>query len=334
MPGGDVEAWRKFLLLLGRAPDAVRAEGGIARLWATTAGRHVELREIDYAEVLRERDGRQGRRSGTESSPTACRATPFDLDDEAMRELLEIAGDAEQARRADRRRSTARAERRRRDRRHGPRRCCACSEASSKPSRRSDPSRLEPVLRNMAAAVGQLSPDMLVDLLSNGAASRRQEGPRLIGRRRQPHVGQRRSRGSSRATCIDAPARRPIAWPQAFQALVQDDERPRAPARARARRRRRVAARQHRRVRRRLGPGRREAADLVLRQAVRLGRVRTRAVERAHAGDRGRAGQRRPAGAHERLAWRRSRRARCGARPDARARPAAHRGGRRALGRR
>src|SRR5262249_44575612 len=53
--GGDVEAWRNFLLLIGRSTDAVRAEGGITRLWTTLAGRHVEIREIDYAEGLRER---------------------------------------------------------------------------------------------------------------------------------------------------------------------------------------------------------------------------------------------------------------------------------------
>src|SRR5262249_46286943 len=46
-PGGDVEAWRSFLLLLGRTPDAIREDGGIARLWTTMGGRHVELREID-----------------------------------------------------------------------------------------------------------------------------------------------------------------------------------------------------------------------------------------------------------------------------------------------
>lgn len=55
LPGGDQSAWRQFLLLIGRAPEAIREEGGIARLWATLAGRHVEVREIDYAEVLRER---------------------------------------------------------------------------------------------------------------------------------------------------------------------------------------------------------------------------------------------------------------------------------------
>jgi hypothetical protein len=51
-PGGDVEAWRNFLLLLGRSPESVRIDGGIARVWTTMGGRHVELREIDYAEVL------------------------------------------------------------------------------------------------------------------------------------------------------------------------------------------------------------------------------------------------------------------------------------------
>src|SRR3954465_6333562 len=47
-PGGDADAWRSFLLLLGRPPESVRADGGIARIWTTMAGRHVELREIDY----------------------------------------------------------------------------------------------------------------------------------------------------------------------------------------------------------------------------------------------------------------------------------------------
>src|SRR5881628_2302906 len=32
-PGGDTEAWRTFLLLIGRTPETVRADGGIARVW-------------------------------------------------------------------------------------------------------------------------------------------------------------------------------------------------------------------------------------------------------------------------------------------------------------
>ena len=56
-PGGDIEAWRDFLVLLGRSSGDVRADGGISRLWTTMGGRHVELREIDYSEVLRSRRG-------------------------------------------------------------------------------------------------------------------------------------------------------------------------------------------------------------------------------------------------------------------------------------
>src|SRR5262249_31461976 len=91
-PGGDVEAWRNFLLLLGRSPESVRAEGGIARVWTTMAGRHVELREIDYAEVLRERSG--GHSAAWDRVVAHClQGSAFDLDEEAIGELLGIAGD-------------------------------------------------------------------------------------------------------------------------------------------------------------------------------------------------------------------------------------------------
>jgi hypothetical protein len=55
LPGGNAAAWRRLLLLIGRAPDEVRADGGIAHVWAEAGPSHVEIREIDYAEALRER---------------------------------------------------------------------------------------------------------------------------------------------------------------------------------------------------------------------------------------------------------------------------------------
>ena len=55
--GADVESWRTLLLLLSRTPEEVRADGGIAHLWATAGGPSVEIREVDYAEVLREKQG-------------------------------------------------------------------------------------------------------------------------------------------------------------------------------------------------------------------------------------------------------------------------------------
>src|SRR5258708_3985068 len=50
-PGGDVEAWRMFLLLLGRTPESLRTDGGIARVWTTMAGRHLEIHDLHYASL-------------------------------------------------------------------------------------------------------------------------------------------------------------------------------------------------------------------------------------------------------------------------------------------
>src|SRR4029453_5892185 len=93
-PGGDEEGGRSFLLLLGRTPETIRTEGGIARVWTTMAGRHVQIREIDYAEVLRERAG--GEVAVWDQVIANClQGTSFDLDEKAVRELLGIASDEE-----------------------------------------------------------------------------------------------------------------------------------------------------------------------------------------------------------------------------------------------
>ena len=57
--GADAESWRTLLLLLARAPEEVRADGGIAHLWETAGGPSIELDEINYAEVLRDKAGPQ-----------------------------------------------------------------------------------------------------------------------------------------------------------------------------------------------------------------------------------------------------------------------------------
>ena len=88
-PGGDVEAWRNFLLLLGRAPDAVRAEGGIARVWATTAGPAPRAAR-DRLRAGAARAQRGGRAAVWDTVIANClQGDAFELDDEAIRELLE-----------------------------------------------------------------------------------------------------------------------------------------------------------------------------------------------------------------------------------------------------
>ena len=49
--------WRALLLVLARAPEDLIADGGVGSAWRATGRSHFEIREIDYAEVLRERPG-------------------------------------------------------------------------------------------------------------------------------------------------------------------------------------------------------------------------------------------------------------------------------------
>jgi HEAT repeat protein len=166
-PGGNLDAWRSFLLLLARTPDSVRADGGIARLWMTTGAPHVELREIDYAEVLRERH--EGREAVWERVIATClQGQAFDLNPEAAAILAEIAEDPQQFAQlvaALDQRATA---------------------SGSVPTRtasllrllrgladlmaKTSPDKLDLVFRNMAAAVSQISPELMLDLLAHRTA--------------------------------------------------------------------------------------------------------------------------------------------------------------------
>jgi hypothetical protein len=69
----------------------VRGDGGIAHLWRTAGGPSLELREIDYAEVLREKPGHA---LAIEKAIAAALAGPqVKLDDLTMDALVEIVGD-------------------------------------------------------------------------------------------------------------------------------------------------------------------------------------------------------------------------------------------------
>ena len=53
----DPTDWRTLLLLVARTAEELMVDGGIAKAWAASGRSHFEIREIDYAEVLRERAG-------------------------------------------------------------------------------------------------------------------------------------------------------------------------------------------------------------------------------------------------------------------------------------
>jgi len=170
-PGGDVEAWRSFLLLLGRSTDDIRAEGGIARLWSMTAGRHVEVKEIDYAAVLRERGGALPRWDGILANFLQRDGDDQEFAEEATKMLLEMAKDEQQlgelfvaleSRSAPDQSSQATAS-------AVVRMLQSIVETVTKARRE----EIDEVLQNLSAAVGRLSPELMVAILASAETATR-----------------------------------------------------------------------------------------------------------------------------------------------------------------
>jgi hypothetical protein len=217
-PGGDAEAWRTFLLMLGRSKESIRAEGGIAKVWASLNGRHVEIREIDYAEVLREKSS--GLPATWDKLIANClQGSAFNLDDDAIAELLGVAADPQKLGEL-----------------------MAALDAAAEPGTgvvartaalvrlmrgiieavsSRDPQQRENALRNLATSVGHLSPEMLMGLFDQRGD--RDEGPQLMN-----EVVSHMSDGTvasfvSRNVIASNSATDRVV--QAFQSLVPDEER-------------------------------------------------------------------------------------------------------------
>jgi HEAT repeat protein len=90
----DADDWRALLLLLARAPEDLLAEGGIGSAWAASGRSHFEIREIDYAEVLRERAG--GEKAQWDRIIAVClQGDMSGLDERALGSLADSLSDSE-----------------------------------------------------------------------------------------------------------------------------------------------------------------------------------------------------------------------------------------------
>jgi hypothetical protein len=90
----DADDWRALLLLLARAPEDLIAAGGIGRAWVGSGRSHFEIREIDYAEVLRERAG--GEKAQWDRIIAQClQGETSPLDDRALASLVDALSDPE-----------------------------------------------------------------------------------------------------------------------------------------------------------------------------------------------------------------------------------------------
>jgi hypothetical protein len=86
--------WHALLLLLASSPDDLIAAGGVASAWAATGQQHFTIRQIDYAEVLREHG--HSRDADWDHIIACCLNSASALDDRALAALLEAIADPEQ----------------------------------------------------------------------------------------------------------------------------------------------------------------------------------------------------------------------------------------------
>lgn len=173
LPGGDAQAWRSFLLLIARSPDSHRADGGITRAWSMMPARHVEIREIDYAELLRERQ------SGIEAKwddiiAHCLQGQANTLDEAALRALLEAAADPDRL--AD---LIDTLDAQALETGHGVNaRVVALIDLLNRiieVTREREPDRLESAVHHAAGALGRLSPEVMIALLARRSGG--SEGP-------------------------------------------------------------------------------------------------------------------------------------------------------------
>ncbi len=209
----DPDGWLPFLNILGKSFDEVRSAGGIGRLWSATGQRHLELQEIDYADILRERKGEQ--ESQWDAIIRACLNLDSPLDEDAMRELLEVCGNAERFSEFVLALEQS-----------------GTTSMGSKASAllrmlrgvidmvsRTDPARTEPILKNIAQGFGALSPDLMLELLSTeeGRADKAADLVLQVASRMTEAT-----LGTFVANSVVAQGGASTRLAQAFQALVPD----------------------------------------------------------------------------------------------------------------
>jgi hypothetical protein len=159
-PGISAESWRTLLLLLARPPEDVRADGGIKHLWATAGGPSIELEEIDYAEVLREKQGVVA--TAEQIIAAALAGQSLDLDDSGMRLLLDIVQDPARLRELMTEIDSSTEQ-------HGATAQAAAFmtllKGLTEHLSKTEPQRLDVLFNQMGSAAGRLSAEAMLELL-------------------------------------------------------------------------------------------------------------------------------------------------------------------------
>jgi hypothetical protein len=171
----DNEQWHVFLTLLARGPEESRAMGGVAKAWADTGNKQIELKEIDYAEVLRERAG--GGESATwdrilaalkedkDEKPDGNGAATGTADGGTMANMMALTDDPERlAQFAQRLQHVGKASGD--DSQQQRKSLVEMMHGLANFAAERKPDELEKVLDTMAGAAAQMTPDMLLSLIT------------------------------------------------------------------------------------------------------------------------------------------------------------------------
>jgi hypothetical protein len=177
----DNAGWHAFLSLLAKSPEDARAIGGVAKAWEETGNKAIALTEIDYAEVLRERAG-TGEGATWDRILTALKEEQGDKEpggeSSTLSSMMELAGDPQRlVQLAQRLQEIGKAsgddsiQQRKSllELMHG----LANFAAERKPE------ELDSVLDKMAGAAAQMSPDMLLTLITDPPPLPTGAGPRM-----------------------------------------------------------------------------------------------------------------------------------------------------------
>lgn len=160
--------WHTFLSLLSKTPEDARAMGGVTKAWVASGNKAIALTEIDYAEVLRERAG-----GGESASWDRIMAT---LNEEKqddggilqtpMASMLALADDPGRlADFADKLQAAGKAGGD--DANQQRKSLLELMHGLANYAAERKPDELDAVLNNMAGAAAQMSPEMLLSLMTD-----------------------------------------------------------------------------------------------------------------------------------------------------------------------
>jgi hypothetical protein len=178
----DNDGWHAFLSLLAKTPEDARVLGGVSKAWDEYGNKAIRLVEIDYADILRERAGGAGEGATWDRILTALKddseAQGHGGDAGTMDNMMDLAESPERlAQFAQRLQDVGRASGD--DSIQQRKSLLELMHGLANYAAERKPEELDAVLNRMAGAAAQMSPDMLLSLITDPPPLPGGSGPRM-----------------------------------------------------------------------------------------------------------------------------------------------------------